>query len=83
MTLKLRDHGYGKVPVFGTPAEEKDGLSMIGDIITPEEIWSCTTCGACEEECPVFIEYIDKIIDMRRHLIETEPQDLQPDSHAL
>jgi len=44
---------------------------MIGEVISYDEIWSCTTCGACEEECPVFIEYIDKIIDMRRHLIET------------
>jgi Fe-S oxidoreductase len=44
---------------------------MVGELISPDEIWSCTTCGACEEECPVFIEYIDKIIDMRRLLIET------------
>jgi Fe-S oxidoreductase len=44
---------------------------MVGGIISADEIWSCTTCGACEEECPVFIEYIDKIVDMRRHLIET------------
>jgi Fe-S oxidoreductase len=78
LTLKLRDHGYHKVPVFGsidkegTEEDEKaDALPMIGGLISLDEIWSCTTCGACEEECPVFIEYIDKIIDMRRHLIET------------
>jgi Fe-S oxidoreductase len=62
ITFKLRDHGYSR---------EKDKIKMVGDLISPEEIWSCTTCGACEEECPVFIEYIDKMIDMRRHLIET------------
>jgi Fe-S oxidoreductase len=78
LTLKLRDHGYQKVPVFRTKdkAHAKENkkantLPMIGGLVTPDEIWSCTTCGACEEECPVFIEYIDKIIDMRRHLIET------------
>ena len=74
MTLKIRDHGYGKHPVFRwkkeTQGEGHDSL-LVGDVVTLEEIWSCTTCGACEEECPVCIEYIDKIIDMRRHLIET------------
>ena len=74
ITLKLRDYGYEHFPVFGTKEaedKEKKKVSIVGDVITPEEIWSCTTCGACEEECPIFIEYIDKIIDMRRHLIET------------
>ena len=74
ITLKLRDYGYGKVPILkrkkGQEAES-DGSPLVGDLISHDEIWSCTTCGACEEECPVFIEYIDKIIDMRRHLIET------------
>ena len=44
---------------------------MVGGTIQNDELWSCSTCGACEEECPVHIEHIDKIIDMRRHLIET------------
>lgn len=72
-TMKLRDHGYQNMPIFKQKAgkQERGGRTLIGDIITPEEIWSCTTCGACEEECPVSIEFIDKIIDMRRHLIET------------
>jgi len=46
-----------------------DQVSMIGDVIREEEIWDCTTCRACQEACPVFIEHIDKIIDMRRHLV--------------
>ena len=74
ITFKLRDYGYEKVPIIKRKkgkAEECDGSSLVGDLISHDEIWSCTTCGACEEECPVFIEYIDKIIDMRRHLIET------------
>ena len=48
---------------------EKVEASLIGDVITPEVIWDCTTCRACMEVCPVFIEHIDKIIDMRRNLV--------------
>ncbi len=40
--------------------------------VSEEAIWSCTTCGACMEACPVFIEQMPKIIQMRRHLVETE-----------
>ncbi|MDY6974419.1 MAG: (Fe-S)-binding protein [Thermodesulfobacteriota bacterium] len=74
LTIKLRDHAYHKYPVFkskGRGEEKGDETIMTGGSVTGDEIWSCTTCGACEEECPVFIEYIDKIIDIRRHLIET------------
>jgi len=53
------------------PAEEAAGSSkaMVGEVITEDVIWACTTCGACQDICPVFIEHIDKIIDMRRHLV--------------
>ncbi len=74
VTIKLRDHAYREHPVFNwknSRAKNKEEGPVVGNIISTDEIWSCTTCGACEEECPVFIEYIDKIIDMRRHLIET------------
>jgi Fe-S oxidoreductase len=42
---------------------------MIGDVITEDVLWSCTTCGACEEHCPVSIAHIDTIVDMRRNLV--------------
>jgi Fe-S oxidoreductase len=82
LTMKLRDLAYSRSPALATPSakqkrvdvketDEADGNGMVGSIISTEELWSCTTCGACEEECPVFIEYIDKMVDMRRHLIET------------
>ncbi len=70
VSLKLRDYGLDKMPVF-RKRKKAGPLPIAGGIISQEEIWSCTTCGACERECPIFIEYIDKIIDMRRHLIET------------
>ena len=41
---------------------------LTGSVITREELWSCTTCGACVANCPVFIEHVDTIVDMRRHL---------------
>lgn len=46
--------------------------NLIGDIITEEEIWACTTCRNCEDQCPVMNEHVDKIIDMRRFLVMTE-----------
>ena len=41
---------------------------LIGDVITEEEIWACTTCRNCEDQCPVMNEHVDKIIDLRRYL---------------
>ncbi|MCY8316464.1 heterodisulfide reductase-related iron-sulfur binding cluster [Bacillus vallismortis] len=49
-----------------------DELSLIGDVITEEEIWACTTCRNCEDQCPVMNEHVDKIIDLRRYLVLTE-----------
>jgi len=40
--------------------------------VSEESIWGCTTCGACMEDCPVFIEQMPKIIGLRRHLVETD-----------
>lgn len=48
--------------------DESEG-DLVPNWINPEVVWACTSCGACEQECPVFISYVDKIIDMRRHLV--------------
>ncbi|OKL37554.1 (Fe-S)-binding protein [Domibacillus mangrovi] len=53
--------------------------SMIGDVITEEEIWACTTCRNCEDQCPVMNEHVDKIIDLRRYLVLTEGK-MNPDA---
>ncbi|SFE82358.1 Fe-S oxidoreductase [Paenibacillus catalpae] len=53
----------------GAKAEE---LELIGDVMTEEELWACTTCRNCEEMCPVGNEHVDKIIDMRRYLVLME-----------
>ncbi|WP_051035197.1 (Fe-S)-binding protein [Anoxybacillus flavithermus] len=53
--------------------------NLIGDVITEEEIWACTTCRNCEDRCPVMNEHVDKIIDLRRYLVLTEGK-LNPDA---
>ncbi|TKC16894.1 heterodisulfide reductase-related iron-sulfur binding cluster [Robertmurraya kyonggiensis] len=46
--------------------------NLIGEVITEEEIWACTTCRNCEDQCPVMNEHVEKIIDLRRYLVLTE-----------
>ena len=54
-------------------AGEKQGHSqLVDDYITEEELWACTTCMACIQECPVQIEHVDAIVDMRRYLVLNE-----------
>ena len=79
MLLNMRDNLYKK----GHDVLNEDWLEKIveaeGDWVTDEVVWSCNTCRACEEACPVHIEYVDKIVDMRRHLVQEEarfPQEL-------
>ena len=70
ISIKCRDEAYANFPVFGkaTPLDQRQAL--VGTTIADEELWACTTCGACEEACPVLIEYVDKIVDMRRFLVD-------------
>jgi Fe-S oxidoreductase/nitrate reductase gamma subunit len=55
-------------PPIGVDAEITVSADSLFERITPEEIWSCTSCKACDEICPVNIEILDKILDMRRYL---------------
>ena len=48
---------------------KEDGKQLLNDYITPEELWACTTCNACVQECPVLIDPVSIIIDMRRYLV--------------
>ena len=54
--------------------EYEDERSLLRDYITEEELWACTTCNACAEECPVNINHPEIIIDMRRYLVMEEGQ---------
>jgi Fe-S oxidoreductase/nitrate reductase gamma subunit len=55
-------------PPIGTDIDIKIGVNSVFERVTSEEIWACTTCKACDEICPVNIEILDKILDMRRYL---------------
>ncbi len=51
-------------------ADQSDNaLTLVGEAPSEAEIWACTTCGACQETCPVYVEHIVKIIDLRRNLV--------------
>ncbi len=82
LTTKARDYVFQHYPVFG---KSGNGHALVGTIYSEDEIWSCTTCGACEEECPLLIEHIDKIVDLRRGLIDDGhvPQSIQKALKAL
>jgi Fe-S oxidoreductase len=57
----------------------KDGKSLLNDYITKEELWACTTCNACTQACPLNIDPLSIIIDLRRQLVMEEsaaPQEL-------
>ena len=49
-----------------------EGDPLVGNVISEDVIWACTTCGACEHTCPLTIEFIDRIVEMRRHLVLEE-----------
>jgi Fe-S oxidoreductase len=67
LILSLRDalHQDGPQIISGNGG----AASLVGERITEDVLWSCTTCGACVRECPVLIEHVDAIVDMRRHMV--------------
>ena len=85
---QLRDHAYQSAPYLlankkagaegaeGAEASPLLTLPLVGEgdagVIDPDVLWSCTNCGACVEQCPVDIEHIDHIIDMRRYQVLVE-----------
>lgn len=74
-TLDLRDELYSHQAAVAEGAHPKDAenpletRALVPDVIDPDVLWACTTCRACEEQCPVNITYVDKIVQMRRHLV--------------
>jgi len=88
LIMDLRDHALAKGPyLLAATDEEREKLPertkqealrpLVGDadshgVIDPDVLWSCTNCGACVQECPVDIEHIDHISDMRRYQVLIE-----------
>jgi Fe-S oxidoreductase len=72
--MALRDELFASAPRLVKKVAEgggEDGAAsarpLVGEVIEPDVLWSCTTCGACVEQCPVDIEHVDAIVDLRRH----------------
>ncbi len=81
--VNIRKRTEEKAPLILAKAENNELLekTLVHNYITDEELWACTTCMACVKECPVTIEHVDAIVDMRRNLVLTEsafPNELNP-----
>jgi Fe-S oxidoreductase len=79
--MNLRDHLFEQAPyIIGGKDRPEDAPSSLvgptdaGGVIDPDVLWSCTTCGACVDQCPVDIEHIDHIVDMRRYQVMIESE---------
>ncbi|PPK67965.1 (Fe-S)-binding protein [Actinokineospora auranticolor] len=66
------DNPYAGIDVLAIAEAERLLVGDDGGVIDPEVLWSCTTCGACVEQCPVDIEHVDHIVDMRRYQVLIE-----------
>jgi Fe-S oxidoreductase len=88
LMMGLRDHAHAQAPyILASQAQTEPGagassvetshptdvpLVSVGGVVDPDVLWSCTTCGACVEQCPVDIEHVDHIVDMRRYQVLIE-----------
>ncbi len=72
--VNIRHRTEEKAPLLLSNNQENEIISksLLHNYITDEELWACTTCGACVYECPVTIEHIDTIVDLRRNLVLME-----------
>lgn len=70
------ESGFGRVPGHGPEQATRPlvGTEEQGGVIDPDVLWSCVTCGACVEQCPVDIEHVDHIVDMRRYQVMMESE---------
>jgi Fe-S oxidoreductase len=97
LVMDLREHAYAKAPYLLAAESDRQSLPdsvraeaerpLVGEaealgVIDPDVLWSCTNCGACVRECPVDIEHVDHIADMRRHQVLVE-SDFPPELNQL
>ncbi len=92
LVIEQREHLLQKAPaLFAAKAAAKDGgeapawegPDMITEVATEAAVWGCTTCGWCEEGCPIGIEHIQRIVDMRRHQVLMEAKFPQQATNAF
>jgi Fe-S oxidoreductase len=79
LIMSLRAHLYERGTALksggGEAATAVLEKELTGDVISDEVLWACTTCYACDQECPLFIEHVDPIVDMRRYLLTQQRAD--------
>ena len=89
INVRERLEEMAPVALADTPVPQVEGAltkRLLDDYITDEELWACTSCRACVQECPVSIDQLDVINEMRRHLVLTEsrfPEEIQPAFEAM
>jgi Fe-S oxidoreductase len=84
LIMGLRDQLFAEGPgilAARAAGEQPEMAALVPNAVTDEVVWDCVTCGACVRECPVSIEHIDHIVDLRRHLVMNEarfPAEAEP-----
>jgi Fe-S oxidoreductase len=81
LIMALRDQVFADGPPLVRGADGFEPAPLVPDAVSDEVVWDCVTCGACVRECPVSIEHVDHIIDLRRNLVMVEsrfPTEAEP-----
>lgn len=71
-TQDLKNHLHEQVALAKNNGAKIGGKALVPDVIEEEVVWACTTCRSCEEQCPVFVEHVPKLVDLRRNLVMME-----------
>jgi Fe-S oxidoreductase len=70
LIMALRDQVFAEGPALVRTADgEFEAAPLVPNAVKDEIVWDCVTCGACVRECPVSIEHVDHVVDLRRHLV--------------
>ena len=72
LIMALRDQVFADGPALVRGEEGFEPAPLVPNAVSDDVVWDCVTCGACVRECPVSIEHVDHIIDLRRHLVMME-----------
>jgi Fe-S oxidoreductase len=79
LVMGIRDQLFADGPAV---LEGGELMALVPDAVTDDVVWDCVTCGACIHECPVSIEHVDHIVDLRRHLVMVESR-IPPDAETM
>ena len=81
LIMDLRDHLAREAPLIATASGSVELRPLVPNAVADQVVWDCVTCGACVRECPVDIEHVDTIVDLRRNLVMAEsrfPREAEP-----